>query len=549
MESIDFTGLAARAVAGLHEVRACLLVSRDGLTLAAVPEGGEDLARRALDRLDTVGRPERGFLVIGDEVWVVSRRGPYLGIIVAAASARAGLLLDRLESTLRAAEEARLHAGSAGPGRPEIPRRPRTPLHRDRSEMKPNPLFEEVARVVSVPEKETQRSEPSVGEAAATTAWPRTIREPDAPTIGGPGSGTEPPTIVRPAREPEPEPEEPKDVAPEPQPKPDEEEVVASEPEPEPEEEEVVAPEPEPEPEVVAQQPEVVAEQPEEDEANVLAPDTIGEMLEIASLETEFKTSVPEQQEVSSLVPEQALEEPTAPAAEVESELAEPTVSAPAAEESKLEEQPEPAEPELTTPEPVEEPKILAPESEIEMPQVDIDQELPHFVRPEPQPSAFNVDSPRLEPEAPILESELDVMKAEAAAAEPSQELKEEEPARADEAPAVSGPDVGPLPPQRLAHPQIEPPKATPHYSPPDALLGEMGRVVAGESSPADILPPGVSPAKTPEAPADAAEKEDEPAGAKAREASKERAEDTEVDPVALAREFSQLFDEPERNS
>src|ERR671918_2548257 len=128
MESIDFTGLAARAVAGLHEVRACLLASRDGLTLAALPEGGETLARRALDRLETVGQPERGFLVIGDEVWVVSRRGPYLGIIVAAATAKAGLLLDRLESTLRAAEEAKLIAGSAGPGRPQIPRRPKKPL-------------------------------------------------------------------------------------------------------------------------------------------------------------------------------------------------------------------------------------------------------------------------------------------------------------------------------------------------------------------------------------------------------------------------------------
>ena len=160
MESIDFTGLAARAVAGLHEVRACLLVSRDGLTLAALPEGGEDVARRALDRLDRVGQAERGFLVVGDEVWVISRRGPYLGIIVAAATAKAGLLLDRLESTLRAAEEARLLAGSAGQNRPDISRRPRTPLHREprfdptRSESRPPNVFEEMARVVSVPDKE-----------------------------------------------------------------------------------------------------------------------------------------------------------------------------------------------------------------------------------------------------------------------------------------------------------------------------------------------------------------------------------------------------------
>ena len=531
MESIDFTGLAARAVAGLHEVRACLLASRDGLTLAALPEGGEDLARRALDRLETVGRPERGFLVIGDEVWVVSRRGPYLGIVVAAATAKAGLLLDRLESTLRAAEEARLHAGSAGPGRPEIPRRPRTPLHRDRSEMKPpNPLFEEVARVVSVPEKETQRSEPSVGEAAAKTAWPWTTRKPDAPTIGGPGSGTEPPTIARPVREPEPEPEEPK--------------VVGPETEPDPEEPEVVEPAPEPEPEVVAQL-------SEEDESNVFAPETVGEMFEIASLETEFTTPEPEEQEVSSFVPEQVLEEAKAPTAEVEYELSDPTVPAPAAEESILEERPEAAQLELTDAEPdFEEPKIGPPEPETELPQVDIDQELPHLVVPEPEPSAFNVDSPNLEPDALMAEPELDAMKLSAPAREPLEDLPAVEPDGTEEIPLTPAAEIPPAPPQRLAHPEIEPPKATPHYSPPDALLGEMGRVVAGESSQADILPPGVSPVETKGLPSDQTEKEAaERAGAKTPESSKERGEDTEVDPVALAREFSQLFDEPERNS
>jgi hypothetical protein len=74
--------------------------------------------------------------------------------------------------------------------------------------------------------------------------------------------------------------------------------------------------------------------------------------------------------------------------------------------------------------------------------------------------------------------------------------------------------------------------------------------VVAGESSLADILPPGVSPVEMTEDPSDATgEEAAEAAETKEPERSKERGEDTEVDPVALAREFSQLFDEPERNS
>jgi hypothetical protein len=463
MDSIDFTGLAAKAVAGLREVRACLLASRDGLTLAALPEGGEELARRALDRLETVGQPERGFLVISDEVWVVARRGPYVGIVVAAATSRAGLILDRLESTLRAAEEARLLAGSAGPPRPDTPRRPRTPLHREpraepRPEMKtPDSLFEEVARVVSVPEKEAQRAEPSLSQPPPSSAWPHLIREPQAPNGGDPGSPHEPPTIVRP--EPTPEPQEPNVVA------------------PEPEEEKVAAPEPEPVPDVSAPEPE--SEQP-----MVMAPEPESE---------------PEP-EVEKVVP------------------------------------PEPAP---------EEEKLVAAEPE---PEPEKEQELPVVPALEPQPSALNVDSPRPESEKPRVEPEPEPLKLMSARPEP--ESAPAEPAKAEATPHAPTPEIIPVTPPRLAHPEVEPPKETPHYSPSEALLGEMGRVVAGETSPGDILPPGVSPSEALVAPTDSTgEDTAEPSEAKKPEASKERSEDTEVDPVALAREFSQLFDEPERNS
>jgi hypothetical protein len=491
MESIDFTGLAARAVAGLHEVRACLLVSRDGLTLAALPEGGEDVARRALDRLDRVGQAERGFLVVGDEVWVISRRGPYLGIIVAAATAKAGLLLDRLESTLRAAEEARLLAGSAGQNRPDISRRPRTPLHREprfdptRSESRPPNVFEEMARVVSVPDKEeTERSESSVGEAPATTAWPPVIREPEAPNVGGPGSGSEPPTIVRPEprTEPRPEPEEPQIATPEPEAE-------------SPKELQAVTPEPDVEP------------------ASVAAADT-----DVAAREPILATPEPEESDVPAAGP------------------TEPVLATPEPEE----------EPELAPPlpdlSPIE-PDVVLSEPETSKPVMEAQPEPDDHVAPEPAAAAVSEDSI---PEAQVPDIQSQLQALELSAVEEESAPDADEPPDVPDTPAASISQGFPPPMPRLAHPQPEGPKETPHYTPPEALLGEMGRVVADESTPADILPPGVTPVGTTGPPDGAAEKDEAP---KAQEGSKERGDETEVDPVALAREFSQLFDEPERNS
>jgi hypothetical protein len=529
MESIDFTGLAARAVAGLHEVRACLLASRDGLTLAVLPEGGEDVARRALDRLETVGQPERGFLVIGDEVWVVSRRGPYLGIVVAAASAKAGLLLDRLESTLRAAEEARLMAGSAGPGRPEIPRRPRTPLHREprvdptRSEVRPPNVFEEMARVVSVPDKEeTRRSEPSVGEASATTAWPHVIREPEAPNVGGPGSGSgsgsEPPTIIRPDSRPEPEEstvvspkpeaEKPEFAAPEP------EEVVT--PEPEAEELEFTAPE--------AEESKVVTPEPEVEESKVTDSEPDAAKPEVAELQPEVEPML--------AAPDGESEEPERPEQPVVANQPEDSMVA------ALEPEPDVTEVDAEEPQKIT-PAVGAPVGDVL-----------EMTAPEPHPASIRADFPVPETKPPTFQEQLEALELSSSAPEPMQEPPTAEPDKADEVPSPAVSTGGPAPLPQLAHPHVEPPKTTPHYTPPDILLGEMGRVVAEESTPADILPPGVSPAETLVTPSDAAAKDTaKPGGTKAPEGSKERGDETEVDPVALAREFSQLFDEPERNS
>src|SRR5919106_363740 len=141
---MDFFDLAARMSAGLDGVRACLLLSDDGLTLASYPGGQEDPARQVWDRLAQIGDPQRGFLDLGDEVWAVVRRGPYTAVVVSTPTVRPGLLLDRIESHLRVAEEARLRESAARPvaSKPEVVRRPRTSLHRDNGKPEPSPREE-----------------------------------------------------------------------------------------------------------------------------------------------------------------------------------------------------------------------------------------------------------------------------------------------------------------------------------------------------------------------------------------------------------------------
>ncbi|MGH2740128.1 MAG: hypothetical protein ACRDH6_06575 [Actinomycetota bacterium] len=133
MDGRDFAALAARLAGGLDEVRACLLLSRDGLTLGVHPSDGESRARAAWEHLAGAGDPERGFLVVGDEVWAAARRGPYVGVIVATADALPGLLLDRLDQVLRAAERDRerdgVFAQAEEPEQLDVPQGLRSPLH------------------------------------------------------------------------------------------------------------------------------------------------------------------------------------------------------------------------------------------------------------------------------------------------------------------------------------------------------------------------------------------------------------------------------------
>lgn len=175
---MDFGALAARLAVNIEDVRACLLMSRDGLTLGVYPKEQEEMAREIWDRLQSIGDPDRGFLTVRDELWILARRGPYAGIVVASAAATPGLLLDRLEFTLRAAEELRMQDGSASPGhRTEATRRPRTPLHRDPAATPVPPPAE--ARVPLRPARSEAEAEAEAEEAPPEPAPMLDLSSPD----------------------------------------------------------------------------------------------------------------------------------------------------------------------------------------------------------------------------------------------------------------------------------------------------------------------------------------------------------------------------------
>lgn len=158
MSATDFTDLAARMSAGVAAVRACLILSRDGLSLGAYPADGEAMARKAWDALEQIGDPQRGFVDMGSEIWVVASSAAYSAVMVATPEAKPGLLLDRMESQLVAAEVARADAAEAPaapvePPAPEPVRRPRSPLHPEpRLEAPPEPMPEPMPEPQPMPE-------------------------------------------------------------------------------------------------------------------------------------------------------------------------------------------------------------------------------------------------------------------------------------------------------------------------------------------------------------------------------------------------------------
>ena len=162
--SLDFAALVHAFVAGVADVRACLIVSRDGLALGASPADEEEKALAAWSKIAVLGEVDRGFVGLRDEQWVFCRRGPYAALAKVSPSARAGLILDRLDEMLLVAEEVRLKKESfrSVEREPtlETPRGPRTSLHRESREEAPaNPVPPVAETVADVAVAEVGESE------------------------------------------------------------------------------------------------------------------------------------------------------------------------------------------------------------------------------------------------------------------------------------------------------------------------------------------------------------------------------------------------------
>lgn len=247
-ETIDFGALAAR-LSDIDGVRACLLMSRDGLTLGVHPADREDAARVVWERMHSIGDPQRGFLTVGDELWIITRRGPYAGIVVAGPSATPGLLLDRLEFSLRAAEELRLREGSAAAPRTEGARKPRSPLHPEVDLAPDAPPLELVGAA-------TADAVSAAIQIASMREGPLTLAPVEPAGSNGNGKHSEvgdlklrpleTEAVAEPEPEPEPDPEPEAEVDPAPEPDPELE--ADPDPEPDPKPELRLAPDPEPEP-------------------------------------------------------------------------------------------------------------------------------------------------------------------------------------------------------------------------------------------------------------------------------------------------------------
>ncbi len=127
----DFNALALALSGAIGQLRACLILSRDGLVLGAHPVSAEQDAKHAWIRLAALGELERGFVQFGIETWCYVRRGPYAALAVTSPAARPGLVIDQMEEALLEAEQA--HAAREGLHQPEPgtapTSKPRSPLH------------------------------------------------------------------------------------------------------------------------------------------------------------------------------------------------------------------------------------------------------------------------------------------------------------------------------------------------------------------------------------------------------------------------------------
>jgi len=127
----DYAALAQRISVSVPEMRACIILSRDGMVLGAFPDDDESVAKVAWLRFIALGEPERSFVEFADQTWAFVRRGPYAAFAVAEPGVRPGVMVDQLEQAMFTAEEGRARRDTLRvPDAANAPSgKPRTSLH------------------------------------------------------------------------------------------------------------------------------------------------------------------------------------------------------------------------------------------------------------------------------------------------------------------------------------------------------------------------------------------------------------------------------------
>jgi hypothetical protein len=184
--SVNYAAVAGSVVLGTPGVRACLVLSPDGLPLAAHPQGEEAAATAVWSRLSALGPVSRGFVTVRSEVWAFVQGERHGVLVLADRTVRPGQLLELVDQVLAEAAAAAVIAGgldrrqddsSSGSGaqrdaRGERVRRFSTPLHREGHQPEADPASPDV--VLPIPEHVGAGSAPEATEAAA--AAPATVQ-------------------------------------------------------------------------------------------------------------------------------------------------------------------------------------------------------------------------------------------------------------------------------------------------------------------------------------------------------------------------------------
>ena len=187
---MDYAAVAGSIVLGIPGVRACLVVSADGLPLAVHPPAEEEAAIALWTRLSALGEISRGFVTVRTEVWAFVQGERYGALVLAERSVRPGQVLELADQALAEAAAAavlaggadrRTEAGSAA-REPRSPsqRRFRLPLHREDRSPEHEPVAEALAAdvLVSLDSSEVAGATMAAAGAAAQTLEPR-VDEPE----------------------------------------------------------------------------------------------------------------------------------------------------------------------------------------------------------------------------------------------------------------------------------------------------------------------------------------------------------------------------------